>query len=753
MLSMTPLDQLWVLVAGALVFTMQAGFLCLEAGLSRAKHSMNVAVKNVIDYVVASVMFLLIGYGFMFGHSVGGLLGTSDFLFPGAKPGQATHFFFQLVFCATAATIVSGAVAERMKFKAYFCYTFVISTIFYPLFGHWAWGGSFYTNQAGWLARLGYLDFAGSSVVHQMGGWLGLAGIVVLGPRLGKFDAQGRPQRLLGHNIPMALLGVFILWFGWFGFNGGSTLAMNEQVGSIILNTNLAAAAGSLTALLIGWHLRKRPDILDVGNGALGGLVGITAPCAYVSTGSALLIGMVAGIVVVVSGEWLERGLKLDDVVGAVPVHGFCGLWGIAAASLFAKPEFLLHPDSRLYHLGIQVLGSAACFGVAFGGGWLFFTLLNRIMRIRVSPEGELAGLNLSEHQAASSVQELAQTMREIAQQKAWHQRTDIDPYADTGELGIHFNRLLDTIEETFHSLEEKQRALASSQESLTLSNQQLKTREEELLNALQELKRSSEHLQATQAQLIQSEKMGVIGQLASGVAHEVKNPLQIIIQGVDYLSHELRHSRNGQHAEAIQKIKEAIARADKIVRELLRLSRPSTLELKPVALSSIVNASLSLVEKQLAVHNITVTKDIAPDLPAVLLDENQMKQVFLNLIVNALQAMPTGGHLSIRGSTHTLTTLGGRVGRRADDLFKLGDTVVVCEIEDTGVGMSAETLSKVFDPFYTTKPPGQGTGLGLTVTQTIVKHHGGAIHLESQEGRGTTAVLTFPIARGKTDA
>ncbi len=312
-------------------------------------------------------------------------------------------------------------------------------------------------------------------------------------------------------------------------------------------------------------------------------------------------------------------------------------------------------------------------------------------------------------------------------------------------------------LREAHHELERRVQArtaeLAKANEALTAEVAERTQAEEALAQRAGELRTAYDDLKDTQAQLIQAEKMGVIGQLASGVAHEVTNPLQIIVQSVDYLSHELHPSRNGQCAEAIQTIKEAILRADKIVRELLSLSRPSPLELKPVALSRVVDVSLSLVEKQLSVKHIQVTKNIAPDLPAILLDENQLKQVFINLILNALQAMPIGGRLSIRGYPHTLTTFDERVGRRIDDLFKPGDTVVVCEIEDTGVGIPAKALAKVFDPFYTTKPPGQGTGLGLTVTQRIVKRHGGSIRMESREGRGTKAVLTFPITRGKADA
>lgn len=473
-LSMTPLDQVWVLVTGAMVFIMQAGFLCVEAGLSRSKHSMNVAVKNVTDYFIATVFFYLIGYGWMFGTTWQGLIGTNHFAPRWEIPGEAVFFFFQLAFAGASTTIVSGAMAERMKFKAYLVYAAVMAAVFYPLFGHWVWGGAFHTDQQGWLAKLGYLDFAGSSVVHQAGGWMALAGIIVLGPRLGKFDAQGLPKQILGHNIPLAMLGVFILWFGWLGFNGGSTLAMNGAVGPIIVNTNLTGAAASLAAMVVGWRLRGHPDLLDIGNGALGGLVAITAGAAYVTPISSLLIGIIAGFVVVASGEWLERGLKLDDVVGAIPVHGFCGLWGVLAAGIFAKPEFLLHPDNRLYQIGIQALGSGVCFLLLGVGGWLFFKALDRVMHIRVSPAAEGQGLNYSEHQAVSDLQRLGTTMESIAADRDWSRRTDIDPYADAGELGVRFNQLLETIERAFSELREQQALVSRSQQELLAVNGEL---------------------------------------------------------------------------------------------------------------------------------------------------------------------------------------------------------------------------------------------------------------------------------------
>lgn len=736
LLSLTPLDQLWVLVAAAMVFTMQAGFLCVEAGMSRAKHSMNVAIKNLTDYLAASIAFFLIGYGLMFGKSWLGILGTSDFISPfAASSSEAVFFFFQVVFCGTSATIVSGAMAERMTFKSYLVYSFFVSAFLYPLFGHWVWGGSFYLDQKGWLAQLGYLDFAGSSVVHQMGGWIALAGIIVLGPRLGKFDAQGRPRRLIGHDIPLALLGIFILWFGWFGFNGGSTLEMNESVGLVVVNTNLGGAAGALSALAVGWSFRKRADIFDIANGALGGLVAITASALYVTPLAAILIGAVAGPVIIVGGAWLENRLKLDDVVGAVPVHGFCGLWGILAVALFAKPEFLIHPENRFYHLGIQELGSISCFVVSFGGAFAFFKLLDRFLGLRVSPEAERLGLNWSEHKAKSSLQELAETVRGIAADRNWEKRVDVDPYSDTGEFGQHFNHLLDVVRESVREIDTKRMELEKQKENLEMINRNLKKAEEDL---------QSEH-----AQLLQADKMGAIGQLASGVAHEVRNPLGIILQGIASISRSRSLTVNDRRLLAM--VEEAVGRANRIVQGLLKFSRRAPLKLVEGSLNKVILNSLILVEKHLLLRKVAVVKDLQGDLPSVMIDTNEMEHVFINLMTNSLQAMPAGGRLILRTTTRKLTECKPGVGMRTTDFFKPGDSAVVCEIQDAGIGIPEDQIKKVFEPFFTTKPPGEGTGLGMSIVQSIIQSHRGFIGISSREGKGTTVTITLPLANRET--
>ncbi|RQW64400.1 ammonium transporter [Vibrio viridaestus] len=392
----TNLNFVWTLVAAFLVFLMQAGFAMVETGLTRAKNAANIMMKNMMDFCIGSLAFWAVGFGLMFGVS-NGLFGTSDFFFSGATgDDQAWNYafwMFQVVFCATAATIISGAVAERTKFGAYLIYSVFVSAIIYPVFGSWAWG-SLYHGQ-GWLENLGFIDFAGSTVVHSMGGWLALAGAIVVGPRLGKYDAKGKSKAIPGHNIPLAALGVFLLWFGWYGFNPGSTTTGDSSIASIAVTTTLAAASGSISAMFYTWIRFGKSDVGMTLNGALAGLVGITAGCANVSPISAVIIGIVAGILVVVSVLTLDK-MKIDDPVGAVSAHGVCGAWGTLAAGIFDQGGFSLSV------VGVQLIGIVACFIWAFGTGMILFKAIDAIVGMRVSRSEELAGLDLSEHGANS---------------------------------------------------------------------------------------------------------------------------------------------------------------------------------------------------------------------------------------------------------------------------------------------------------------------------------------------------------------
>lgn len=393
----TNINIVWTCIAAFLVFFMQAGFAMVEAGFTRAKNAVNILMKNLMDFSVGSLAFFLVGFGLMFGKS-NGFFGTTLFGLAGVEPGSDwnwTFLIFQTVFAATAATIVSGAMAERTKFTGYLIYSIFITLFIYPIFGSWAWGGLL--DGGGWLEGLGFLDFAGSTVVHSIGGWLALAGAIILGPRDGKYTPDGKPKAILGHNIPLAALGVFILWFGWFGFNPGSTTTGDGSIGYIAVTTNLSAAAGAIAAMIISWIVIKKPDASMTLNGALAGLVAITAPCDGVSPIAAIVIGIIGGILVVLSVLFIDRVLKVDDPVGAVSVHGVCGVWGTLSCGLFNMESGLFY-GGGLKQLGVQVLGAASAFAWAFGLGLALFYAIKVTIGLRVTREEEMKGLDIGEH-------------------------------------------------------------------------------------------------------------------------------------------------------------------------------------------------------------------------------------------------------------------------------------------------------------------------------------------------------------------
>jgi Amt family ammonium transporter len=415
------LDTVWVMIAAFLVFFMNLGFALVESGFCRAKNTVNILFKNFVVFAVSSIAFLLLGFGLMFGDG-NPLFGTQGLLFAGgADNSPATgdayqgvyhalnwtgvplwaKFFFQLVFAGTAATIVSGAVAERIKFKAFLAFTLLLVGVIYPIGGHLVWGG-------GWLASKGFLDFAGSTVVHSVGGWAALAGIIVLGPRLGKYGKDGRVNVIPGHNMTSAAMGVFVLWFGWFGFNPGSTMAADAaSIAHVAVTTNVAAAAGTISAMLTAWLVMKKPDLGITLNGCLAGLVAITAPCAFVSVTSSLFIGLVAGMLVVAAVLFFDR-VRIDDPVGATAVHLANGIFGTIAVGLLADPT--VAPSAAVAKPGLllgggmeqlwpQLLGVGVVGGVVFALS-LALWLVTKVAfgGIRVSEEEEIDGLDLGEH-------------------------------------------------------------------------------------------------------------------------------------------------------------------------------------------------------------------------------------------------------------------------------------------------------------------------------------------------------------------
>lgn len=391
-------DTMWVLIGAVLVFFMQAGFAMVEAGFTRAKNSGNIIMKNLMDFAIGTIIFWVIGFGLMFGDSIFGIVGTPDFFVRGdyssTFPTMA-FLIFQTVFCATSATIVSGAMAERTKFSSYCLYSLIISAVIYPISGHWIWGG-------GWLSQIGFHDFAGSTAVHMVGGVAALIGAKILGPRIGKYSEDGKPKAIPGHSLTLGALGVFILWFCWFGFNGASTVSATGDssllsMSSIFVTTNLAAATAATMTMIITWIKYKKPDVSMTLNGSLGGLVAITAGCDMVSPTGAFIIGIIAAFVVVYGIEFIDKILKIDDPVGAIGVHCFCGAFGTLLTGLLAVDGGLLYGGGFKF-LGIQFIGVISVLAWVSVTMTIVFLLIKHTIGLRVSESEELVGLDIEEH-------------------------------------------------------------------------------------------------------------------------------------------------------------------------------------------------------------------------------------------------------------------------------------------------------------------------------------------------------------------
>ncbi len=392
------LDTVWVLVATAFVFFMQAGFAMVETGFTRAKNAGNIIMKNLMDFAVGSLIYWMLGFTLMFGPSIGGLIGsvelfsTGEMAHLGLDIPIAAFLMFQTVFCATAATIVSGAMAERTKFVSYLIYSLVISAVIYPIAGHWVWGGGF-------LTELGFHDFAGSTVVHSLGGWAALMGAWIIGPRIGKYSKDGKAKVIKGHSLTLGALGVFILWFGWFGFNPGSALGAGDpaSIAHIFVTTNLSAAMGAVASMMVSWVRYGKPDVSITLNGALGGLVAVTAGTDVVTPMGSVLIGLIAGIAIVFAIEIIDTKIKIDDPVGAISVHGICGAIGTILVGIFSVDGGLLY-GGGLDLLLIQLLGVGAIAVWTLGTTFCLFKAIKATVGLRVSKEEEEEGLDKWEH-------------------------------------------------------------------------------------------------------------------------------------------------------------------------------------------------------------------------------------------------------------------------------------------------------------------------------------------------------------------
>ncbi|MEO1290158.1 MAG: ammonium transporter, partial [Chloroflexota bacterium] len=423
----------------------------METGLTRSKNNINVALKNLVDFGLTTILFWMFGFALMFGATSGGYVGTSQFFpnFTAENIDTAVFLIFQVMFCGTAVTILSGAIAERLRFSAYIVLTLMVSGLIYPVFGHWAWHGIDQGVFTGWLGQMGFRDFAGSTVVHSVGGWASLAILLIIGPRKGRFQADGTPNQITGANLPLAALGVLLLWMGWFGFNGGSTLVWDETVISIIVNTLFAGAAGMVSASIMNYVLQRQVEVHAVMNGILAGLVAITAGAHAVTTLDAVIIGFVGGVIMLLIDGLLLR-LKIDDAVGAIPVHLGAGIFGTLAVGIWGNPTIIASdPDlfNRLNFIGVQSLGIVVAGAWTFGITYIAFRFFDTIMPLRVSEEAEEVGLNISEHGARNELYSLIETIDVQTQTGDLSIRAEIEPFTQVGVIAERYNRMLDMLE------------------------------------------------------------------------------------------------------------------------------------------------------------------------------------------------------------------------------------------------------------------------------------------------------------------
>lgn len=699
------IDNTWLITATVLVFLMQAGFLALESGMVRAKNSINIAQKNLADVILATLIFGFFGFAIMFGPTVNGVWGfDAGWLFlQDIRPELLGTFAFQAVFCGTAATLVSGAVAERMGLVAFFCVAILIAAVIYPVFGHWAWGNLILTDQVPFLVERGFVDFAGATVVHSIGAWVALAAILTIGPRVGKYTANGTPLHIQGHNMAIAGAGGLLLWIGWLGFNAGGLSPLDPSFSQVIANTLLAGAVGGIVHMLFG---RLNDGIFRPAksiNGILSGLVAVTASANIVSAPDAMLIAAIGSIVGLYLRIFLEWVLRLDDPISVVAVHGCVGVWGTLAVAFFGNMDALPTGD-RFSQFVAQGEGIALAFAWSFGVSYVALKVIDRLLKqfgsygLRVPLEDEERGLNFSEHGATYGTGALQQAMHSLAHANPdWKARVRVEPGDESSELGAVFNRLMDRLE-TDHE---------------------------------QRIANERERTEQVEAALTREQELNLLQQnFVSMVSHEFRTPVTIIDGAAQRLDRRKERLNSDDVDKVVTKIRTAVRRMIALIDSTLSASKleAGRINFAPqdVDVKALVEECCTYQQELASSHVITTKWEGVPE--NIFADPLLLTQIFSNLLSNAVKYAPNAPDIHVHG--------------------KCSNDRVTISVKDHGLGIPEDELPKLFTRFFRARTSTgiAGTGVGLNVVKEFTEMHGGSVDVKSDEGKGTTFEVTIPI-------